>query len=81
MLLRKGEVTSVELTEACLGAIEAAGALNAFVHKTPEIALERARAADARLRGRGAGDVRHPGRHQGPVLHRRACPARPRAAS
>ena len=48
-LLRKGETSSVELTEACLGAIDAAEALNAFVHKTPEIALERAKAADARL--------------------------------
>ncbi|PTX01105.1 Asp-tRNA(Asn)/Glu-tRNA(Gln) amidotransferase subunit GatA [Pararhodobacter aggregans] len=47
--LKKREVTSVELTEACLTAIDAADALNAFVHKTPEIALERARAADARL--------------------------------
>ncbi len=47
--LRAKEVTSVELTEACLTAIDAADALNAFVHKTPEIALERARAADARL--------------------------------
>ncbi|MCV2888176.1 Asp-tRNA(Asn)/Glu-tRNA(Gln) amidotransferase subunit GatA [Ruegeria aquimaris] len=47
--LRKGETTSVALTEACLAAIEGAGALNAFVHKTPEIALERAKAADARL--------------------------------
>ena len=47
--LRKGDVTAVELTQACLGAIDAADALNAFVHKTPEIALERARAADARL--------------------------------
>ena len=46
--LRKGEVTSVELTEACLSAIEGADALGAFVHKTPEIALEQARAADAR---------------------------------
>ncbi|MDK3018144.1 Asp-tRNA(Asn)/Glu-tRNA(Gln) amidotransferase subunit GatA [Pseudodonghicola flavimaris] len=49
--LRKGDVTSVELTEACLGAIEGAGALNAFVHKTPELALEQAKAADARLKG------------------------------
>ena len=48
-LLRKGETTSVALTEACLEAIEAADALNAFVHKTPEIALERAKAADERL--------------------------------
>jgi aspartyl-tRNA(Asn)/glutamyl-tRNA(Gln) amidotransferase subunit A len=47
--LRKGETTSVELTKACLSAIDKADALNAFVHKTPEIALERAAAADARL--------------------------------
>lgn len=46
--LRKGDVTSVELTEACLSAIEAADTLNAYVHKTPEIALEQAKAADAR---------------------------------
>jgi len=52
--LRKGETTSVELTEACLKAIDAADALNAFVHKTPEIALERAKAADARIK---AGDA------------------------
>lgn len=32
--LRKGDVTSLELTEACLGAIEGAGALGAFVHHT-----------------------------------------------
>ncbi|PRZ48844.1 Asp-tRNA(Asn)/Glu-tRNA(Gln) amidotransferase subunit GatA [Tritonibacter scottomollicae] len=49
-LLRKGETTSVELTESCLKAIDAANALNAFVHKTPEIALERAKAADARIK-------------------------------
>ncbi|MEX0367331.1 MAG: Asp-tRNA(Asn)/Glu-tRNA(Gln) amidotransferase subunit GatA [Ruegeria sp.] len=52
--LRKGETTSVELTEACLTAIDGAGALNAFVHKTPEIAIERAKAADARIK---AGDA------------------------
>ena len=50
-LLRKGETTSVELTQSCLTAIDAAGALNAFVHKTPELALERAKAADERLKG------------------------------
>ncbi|MFD2739080.1 Asp-tRNA(Asn)/Glu-tRNA(Gln) amidotransferase subunit GatA [Sulfitobacter aestuarii] len=48
--LRKGEVTSVELTEACLSEIEGAGALNAFVHNTPDLAREQAKAADARLR-------------------------------
>ena len=52
--LRSKDVTSVELTEACLSAIEGAGALNAFVHKTPEIAMEQAKAADARL---AAGDA------------------------
>ncbi|MBN9887483.1 Asp-tRNA(Asn)/Glu-tRNA(Gln) amidotransferase subunit GatA [Salipiger abyssi] len=52
--LRAGDVTSVELTEACLSAIEGAGALNAFVHKTPELAREQAQAADARIK---AGDA------------------------
>ena len=52
--LIKGETTSVALTEACLSAIDAADALNAFVHKTPDLALDRARAADAR---RASGDA------------------------
>ncbi|RBI83871.1 Asp-tRNA(Asn)/Glu-tRNA(Gln) amidotransferase GatCAB subunit A [Rhodosalinus halophilus] len=52
--LARGDLTSVELTEACLGAVEAGGALGAFVHKTPELALERARAADARLKAGAA---------------------------
>ena len=47
--LRAGETTSVALTEACLTAVEGAGALNAFVHHTPEIAMEQAKAADARM--------------------------------
>ena len=49
--LRKGETTAVALTEACLAAVGGAGALNAFVHHTPEIALTQARAADARIAG------------------------------
>ncbi len=53
-LLRKGEVTSVALTEACLSAMDGAGQLNAFVHPTADLALERAQAADARLK---AGDA------------------------
>ena len=44
--LRKGEVTSAQLTEACLTAIDGADALNAFVHKTPEIAMAQAKAAE-----------------------------------
>ena len=49
--LRKGEISAVDLTMSCLTAIDAGDGLNAFVHKTPEIALEKARAADARLAG------------------------------
>ena len=52
--LRKGDTTAVELTESCLSEIDAADALGAFVHKTPEIALEQAKAADARIK---AGDA------------------------
>ena len=48
--LRAGETTSKEITEACLSAIEGAGALNAFVHHTPEIALAQAAAADERIK-------------------------------
>ncbi|MEL6954299.1 MAG: Asp-tRNA(Asn)/Glu-tRNA(Gln) amidotransferase subunit GatA [Pseudomonadota bacterium] len=52
--LRGGETSSVELTRACLEAIEGADALGAFVHKTPDLALERAKAADERI---AAGDA------------------------
>ena len=52
--LRAGDTTSKELTEACLQAIDAADVLNTFVHKTPEIAMDRAAAADARI---AAGDA------------------------
>jgi len=52
--LRAGEITSVELTEACLSEIEGSGTLNAFVHNTPEIAMDQAQVADARI---AAGDA------------------------
>jgi aspartyl-tRNA(Asn)/glutamyl-tRNA(Gln) amidotransferase subunit A len=55
--LRAGEITAAELTEACLAAIEGAGALNAFVHRTPGIARDQARAADLRLRAGDAPDL------------------------
>ncbi len=48
--LRKGDVTSAELTQSCLAAIDGAGALNAFVHNTPDVALDQAKAADARIK-------------------------------
>jgi aspartyl-tRNA(Asn)/glutamyl-tRNA(Gln) amidotransferase subunit A len=52
--LRKGEITATDLTMSCLAAMDAGDALGAFVHKTPDVALEQARAADARL---AAGDA------------------------
>ena len=55
--LRAKQVTSVELTEACLSAIEGADALGAFVHKTPELALDLARAADQHLASGDALDM------------------------
>ncbi len=55
--LRKGETSAAELTEACLTAIEAAGALNAFVHVTAEVARDRAALADDRLKAGDAPDL------------------------
>jgi aspartyl-tRNA(Asn)/glutamyl-tRNA(Gln) amidotransferase subunit A len=52
--LRAGDLSATDLTMACLAAIDASDGLNAFVHRTPEIALDQARAADARLRAGGA---------------------------
>ena len=46
--LAAGEVSSRELTEAHIAAVEAAGALNAFITETPERALEMAGASDVR---------------------------------
>ena len=37
--LRAGDVKSIELTDACLDAIEDASALNAFVHNTPDCSV------------------------------------------
>ena len=52
--LRKKDITAVELTDAHIGAVEAARALNAFVKETPDHARDMARASDARLaRGEG----------------------------
>ena len=55
--LRKGETTATDLTEACLTAVEGAGALGAFVHHTPDLALEQAKSADARLQAGDAPDL------------------------
>jgi aspartyl-tRNA(Asn)/glutamyl-tRNA(Gln) amidotransferase subunit A len=47
--LRKKEITALELTDAHIGAVEAARALNAFVKETPDQARNMARESDARL--------------------------------
>lgn len=48
--LKVREVTALELTDAHLRAIEAVNPkLNAYVHHTPELAREQAKAADAKL--------------------------------
>ena len=52
--LRAGDTSSVELTDACLTAINSAGALNAFVHHTGDLAMQQAGAADERIK---AGDA------------------------
>ena len=46
--LDKGEVSSVELTEAHIAAIEAGRSLNAFITETFDVARERAAASDKR---------------------------------
>ena len=53
--LAKKEFTALELTEAHLAAMDKAKDLNAFIVTTPEIARERAKAADARIQSRKAG--------------------------
>lgn len=63
--LRAGQVSSVELTEACLKRIEALEPqLQAFITLTPELARTAARAADARLadwrKAGNAGAAPHP---------------------
>lgn len=55
--MRKGDITSAELTDAYLKEIEGAGVLNAFVHHTPDIARDQARAADARIAKGDAPDM------------------------
>jgi aspartyl-tRNA(Asn)/glutamyl-tRNA(Gln) amidotransferase subunit A len=48
--LRRGETSSAEVTESCLGRMEAVdGRVGAFLARTPELAQERAAAADARI--------------------------------
>jgi aspartyl-tRNA(Asn)/glutamyl-tRNA(Gln) amidotransferase subunit A len=56
-LLRRGATTSKELTEACLSRIDAAQALNAFVHSTADQARDQAAQADVRIKAGDAPDL------------------------
>ncbi len=47
--LRKGDFTSLELTESYLDASSSAAALNAYIAHTPDLARDQAKAADARI--------------------------------
>jgi aspartyl-tRNA(Asn)/glutamyl-tRNA(Gln) amidotransferase subunit A len=47
--LKAKKITSVELTEAYIGAMEEGKGLNAFITETPEKAREMAKASDAKL--------------------------------
>ena len=53
-MLANGDITSRELTEAHITAVDAADSLNAFVAKTPEIAMQQADAADAMIKAGSA---------------------------
>lgn len=53
--LSKGDFTAVELTGAHLKAMEAKRSLNAYITETPELALEEAKASDARRKAGTAG--------------------------
>ena len=55
--LKSKEISSLELTNSCLSAIDAADALGAFVHKTPDLAIEQAKRADERLKKENAPDL------------------------
>ena len=55
--LRKGEITSVELTDALNAAVDGGDRLNAYAHKTPDLAAKQAEAADERLKSGDAPDL------------------------
>lgn len=48
--LKAREITSEEITLSCISAIDDADALGAFVHKTPDKAVDQARSADLILK-------------------------------
>ena len=56
--LEAGDFTAEELTRACIEALERGRDLNAFITETPDIAVDRAKASDARRAdGKAAGSM------------------------
>lgn len=55
--LEKKDFTAVELTQAHIDAMAQAKGLNAYITETPELALEQAKASDARRAKGDAGDL------------------------
>jgi aspartyl-tRNA(Asn)/glutamyl-tRNA(Gln) amidotransferase subunit A len=55
--LKRKEFSALELTQAFLGVMEQNRHLNAYVTETPELALEQAKASDARLAAGNAGKL------------------------
>ncbi|WP_417820567.1 Asp-tRNA(Asn)/Glu-tRNA(Gln) amidotransferase subunit GatA [Terasakiella sp.] len=53
--LKAGDFSAVELTKAHIDAMEKHKDLNAFITETPELALERAQASDAKIKSGDAG--------------------------
>lgn len=53
--LKAGEFSAVELTQAHVDAMEAHKDLNAYITETPELALEQAKASDAKIKSGDAG--------------------------
>ena len=56
--LEASDFTAEELTRACIEALEGGRDLNAFITETPDIAVDRAKASDARRAdGKAAGSM------------------------
>ena len=55
--LKAGDFTSVELTQAHIDAMSANKDMNAFITDTPELALESAKASDAKIKAGDAGNM------------------------
>ena len=61
--LGKREISAVELTEAHLKAMDAKRNLNAYITETPDLALEEAKASDARRAAGKAGSSQRRANH------------------